>query len=364
MLCRHPSRKQFLARCARLAAGGGLALLAPPVAACHGTRSAASGPGTRPHDGHAAIDPGFEPGYVRLHRSGDLKRRADELWGRMSRCRLCPRECGAARLAGATGECGASAELRIASYHPHFGEERPLVGRAGSGTVFLSHCNLRCVFCINWPINHQGQGDRREIEELAAMMLRLQDQGCHNINVVTPTHYAAHVLRALDRAAGRGLRLPVVYNTSGWERADVLPLLDGVVDIYLPDFKYSDPAMANRYSSGARSYPQVTRAALLEMYRQVGTAVPAADGLMYRGLMVRHLVLPNDVSGTKGVLDWIAASLPRDTYVNLMAQYRPAHRAREYPALSRALTRQEYDQAVVWAREAGLTRVDIQGWRG
>ncbi len=364
-----PSRKQFLAHCAQLAACGGLALLGSPLAACHrqGTRTATPGsrnaepdirPAGRPR---AGIDPDFEPGYVSLHRSGELKRRGDELWARMARCRLCPRECGTARLAGAKGECGASADLRIASYHPHFGEERSLVGRGGSGTVFFSHCNLRCVFCINWPINHDGQGENHDIEELATMMLHLQDQGCHNINVVTPTHYAAHILRGLDRAAARGLRLPVVYNTSGWERADVLPLLDGVVDIYLPDFKYSDPAMAHRYSSGARSYPEVTSGALVEMQRQVGTARPAADGLMYRGLMIRHLVLPNDVSGTKGVVEWIAQHLPLDTYVNLMSQYRPAHRAREFPALARAITRREFELAVQWARQAGLTRLDIQG---
>ncbi len=358
----HPSRKQFLVRCAHLAACGGLALLGPPLAGCNGRGARPAG--TRPNARAAAIDPDFEPGYLRLHPTGELKARADELWGRMARCRLCPRECGAARTAGDRGECGASAELRIASFHPHFGEERPLVGVGGSGTVFFSHCNLRCVFCINWPINHQGQGDTVDTEQLATMMLRLQDQGCHNINLVTPTHYAAHILRALDRAAARGLRLPVVYNTSGWERADVLPTLDGVVDIYLPDFKYADPAMSNRYSAGARSYPEVTRAALIEMHRQVGIAVAADDGLMYRGLMIRHLILPNGVGGTRDVVQWIANTLPRDTYVNLMAQYRPAHRAREFPALSRAITRQEYDQAVSWARDAGLTRLDIQGWRG
>lgn len=369
MPCARPTRKEFLAQCAQLATCGGLALAGWMLAACgRPTRSVQPGFGLNgasdawPAEGRQPrIDPDFEPGYLALHRSGELRRRGEQLWQRMSRCQLCPRECGAARLAGARGTCGASADLRIASYHPHFGEERPLVGRFGSGTVFLSHCNLRCVFCINWPINHDGQGDRRHLDELATMMLRLQDQGCHNINVVTPTHYAAHVLLALDRAAERGLRLPLVYNTSGWERVDVLALLDGVVDIYLPDFKYFDPAMANRYSAGARSYPEVTSAAILEMHRQVGVAKPVPDGLMYRGLMIRHLVLPNDVSGTKGVLGWIAANLPRDTYVNLMSQYRPAHRAREYPALSRPLTRREFELAVAWTRESGLTRVDVQG---
>lgn len=365
------SRKQFLARCARLAASGGAALVCQALAGCRpvGTTSGSHamnlGVPVAPRTGRRpAIDPAFEPAYLALHRTGELKRRGEQLWEAMEPCRLCPRECKARRLSGKRGICGASATLRIAAYHPHFGEERPLVGRGGSGTVFFSHCNLRCVFCINWPINHEGEGEDRELEDLAVMMLRLQDMGCHNINVVTPTHYAAHILLALDRAAGRGLRLPIVYNTSGWERADVLALLDGVVDIYLPDFKYADADMARRYSAGAASYPEVTAAAIREMHRQVGVARAAADGLMYRGLMIRHLVLPNDVSGTRKVIEWIAENLPRDTYVNLMSQYRPAYRAAEYPALARRLTTAEFQQAVRWAREAGLTQLDIQGGRG
>ena len=305
----------------------------------------------------------FEPAYLDLHRRGELARRGERLQAMMARCHLCPRQCGAARLAGDRGICGASARLEVASHHPHFGEERPLVGRGGSGTIFFSHCNLRCVFCINWPISQGGEGDRCSADDLAVMMLRLQGVGCHNINVVTPTHYAAHIVLALDRAAAKGLRLPVVYNTSGWERAEILELLDGVVDIYLPDLKYADPAMADRYSSGARSYPEVTRAAILEMHRQVGVARPGTDGIMRRGLMIRHLVMPNGVSGTRQSIDWIASHLPRDTYVNLMSQYRPAFKAADYPALARALARTEYEQAVALALAAGLTRLDIQGWR-
>jgi putative pyruvate formate lyase activating enzyme len=327
---------------------GGAALVCTPFAACGAPAGAAR----------------FEPAYLRLHRSGELKRRGEQLWSAMEPCRLCPRECGARRLSSKEGFCGASSALRIAAHNPHFGEERPLVGRGGSGTIFFSHCNLRCVFCINWPINHAGEGERCSLDDLSSMMLRLQEIGCHNINLVTPTHYAAHILLALDRAAGRGLRLPLVYNTSGWERLDVLSLLDGVVDIYLPDFKYSDASMARQYSAGAESYPEVTAAAILEMHRQVGTAHAAADGLMYRGVMIRHLVLPSAVSGTRKVLEWIARNLPRDTYVNLMSQYRPAHRARDYPALARRLTVHEYRQAVAWAREFGLTQLDLQGEPG
>jgi putative pyruvate formate lyase activating enzyme len=311
----------------------------------------------------AALDPGFEPSFVKLHRTGELRRRAEALFGLMESCRLCPRECGADRVAGEEGFCGASGQLRVSSFHAHFGEERPLVGSGGSGTVFFAHCSLRCVFCLNWEISQRGDGQDRGVEELAHMMLRLQETGCHNINIVTPTHYSAHVVQALDLAAAKGLRLPLVYNTCGWERLEILRMLDGVVDVYLPDFKYADSAMAARYSSGAETYPELTRQALLEMHRQVGVARPAADGLMYRGLMIRHLVMPNDVGGTRRVVWWIAEHLPKDTYVNLMSQYRPEHEALDYPKIARRLRREEYEQAVGWARAAGLTNLDIQGWR-
>jgi putative pyruvate formate lyase activating enzyme len=309
----------------------------------------------------AAVDPDFEPGYLPLHRRGELRERGRALWNVMEQCRLCPRECGADRVGGERGFCRASADLEVSAFAPHFGEERPLVGSGGSGTVFLTHCGLRCVFCINWQTSHGGRGETRTIDELAGMMLRLQAAGCHNINVVTPTHYSPHIVLALDVAAQRGLRLPLAYNTCGWERPEILEVLDGIVDIYLPDFKYSDGAMAAKYSAGADSYPQMTRSALLEMHRQVGVAKPAADGLMYRGLMVRHLVMPNDVGGTKEVIGWIAENLPKDTYFNLMSQYRPMYEADEYPAIARRVSRDEYAQAVRWAREAGLTNLDIQG---
>jgi putative pyruvate formate lyase activating enzyme len=337
-----PSRRLFLEASVGLA-GLGTAYASPPK---------------------AAIDSAFEAPYVKLHRTGELRRRADSLWALMETCRLCPRECGAARLRGEKGFCHGARDVEVSSHHPHFGEERSLVGRGGSGTVFLTNCNLRCVFCINWEVSQGGQGRRRRLDDLADMMLDLQRRGCHNVNIVTPTHYSPHVVRALDLAAGRGLRLPVVYNTCGWERLEVLRLLDGVVDIYLPDFKYWDGKMAAKYSSGAETYPEVTREAVLEMHRQVGVAHPAADGLMYRGLMIRHLVMPNDVGGTKEILAWVASSLPRDTYVNIMSQYRPVYRASEFPEIARRLTRAEYEEAVACARRLGLTNLDIQGWRG
>jgi putative pyruvate formate lyase activating enzyme len=339
------------------------------VAGCKQKATAISQPGNqeneRPERGKAErtarIDPAFEPAYLKLHKSGELKKRGEELWKVMESCQLCNRECGVNRLEGEEGFCQASSQLEVSSYHAHFGEERPLVGRHGSGTIFFTNCGLRCVFCINWEINQAGRGSPRSIEDLANMMLHLQQTGCHNINVVTPTHYPAHILLAVDVAAGKGLRLPLVYNTCGWERLDILKKLDGVIDIYLPDFKYADGKMAAKYSSGAETYPEGTKAALLEMHRQVGVARPARDGLMYRGLMIRHLVMPNRVAGSKQVMEWIGENLPKDTYINIMSQYRPMYKAFSYPDIARGITRSEYIEALHAAKEAGLTNLDIQG---
>jgi len=304
----------------------------------------------------------FQPGYLKLSQTGELKKRGDELWEMMTTCSLCPRECGAARLQGERGFCEASSTLEIASYHPHFGEEDPLVGKGCSGTVFFSNCGLRCVFCINWEISQGGEGNQQTIDDLVDMMLHLQHIGCLNINVVTPTHYSAHIVLALDKAARQGLRLPLVYNTCGWEKIEILKILDGIVDIYLPDFKYADSKMATIYSSGADTYSELTRESLLEMNRQVGVAKPGSDGIMYRGLMIRHLVMPNEVSGTKEIIEWISGNLPKDTYLNLMSQYRPMYKAIEYPEISRRLTDDEYLNTIKWAKEAGLTNLDIQGF--
>lgn len=340
------SRRRFIRACVEAAAVG---MVAPGVLARE-----------EKADGHTGATARFEPAYLALHRSGELKRRGEALWERLAACDLCPRGCGVNRLKGEKGTCRATSELVIAAYHPHFGEEPPLVGRGGSGTIFFAHCSLRCVFCINWPISHGGDGKPGSLDDLAGMMIELQQRGCHNINVVTPTHYSAHILRALDRAAARGLRLPVVYNTCGWERLDVLRLMDGVVDIYLPDFKYADAQMATRHLGDSEGYPERTREALLEMHRQVGAARPGPDGLMRRGLMIRHLVMPNNAARTDEVLRWIGENLPRDTYVNVMSQYTPVHRAREFPEIARRLTRREYAQALAWAREAGLTQIEQQ----
>lgn len=336
-------RREFIKSCVNLAAGGiGASLLSQEVG-CKENQS------------------NFEPAYLELHKSGELRKRGDQLWKMMDECRLCPRECGAHRLKGEEGFCRASSQLEISAYHPHYGEEKPLVGRGGSGTVFFTNCNLRCVFCLNWEINHKGIGNRESIDKLANMMLKLQKTGCININVVTPTHYSPHIVRAVDKAAAKGLRLPIVYNTSGWERLEILKKLDGIVDIYLPDFKYADGNMSTKFSSGAGSYPEVTKKALLEMNRQVGTAKPAPNGQIYRGLMIRHLVMPNHAGGTKDVVQWIARNLPKDTYLNLMSQYRPMYKAGKFPEIARKITREEYTEAVAWAKNAGLTNLDIQG---
>lgn len=311
--------------------------------------------------GQQMSDLDFEPAYVKLHRSGELKKRGERLWQLMESCRLCPRMCEVDRLKGERGVCRATSQLLISSFHPHFGEERPLVGRYGSGTIFFTHCNLRCVFCINWEISHEGEGDVCSIQRLAQMMLRLQKMGCHNINVVTPTHYLPHILLALDISVEKGLRLPIVYNTCGWELVDIIKMLDGIVDIYMPDFKYSDGKMAAKYSAGAANYPDITKMAILEMHRQVGTAHPAKDGLLYRGLLIRHLVMPNNVSGSKEVLRWISENLPQDTYINIMSQYTPVYKAKDYPEINRRITAKEYDDIVRYAKDLGLTNLDIQG---
>ncbi|MCX8021314.1 MAG: radical SAM protein [Syntrophorhabdaceae bacterium] len=304
----------------------------------------------------------FEPSYLKLHRSGELKKRGERLWESMGSCNLCPRGCGVNRLKGEKGFCNANSQLMVSAFHPHFGEEKPITGWNGSGTIFFTHCNLRCVYCINWEINHEGRGEVVTIEQLAEMMLGLQKIGCHNINLVTPTHYSPHILLAADMAAAKGLRLPLLYNSSGWEKLDVLKILDGVVDIYLPDFKYSNGKMASKYSSGADTYPGITKIAISEMHRQVGVARLEKDGLIKKGLIIRHLVLPNNVSGTREVLHWIANNLPKDTYVNLMSQYTPQYKAFQYHEISRKITRKEYNDAIKWAREFGLINLDIQGY--
>ncbi|MCD4781174.1 MAG: radical SAM protein [Candidatus Omnitrophica bacterium] len=303
----------------------------------------------------------FSPAYIALQKKGELKRRGEALWATMETCRLCPRECGANRLAGQKGFCHASAQLEISSAGPHTGEEPPLVGSAGSGTIFFTNCSLLCVFCVNAGISHEGKGQEVTIDDLAGMMISLQKRNCHNINLVTPSHYLPHILLALDKAVLKGLKVPVVYNSSGWERIEMLKMLEGVVDIYLPDFKYIKPEMASLYSAGAHTYPEITKQALLEMHRQVGIATPARNGLMQRGLMIRHLVMPNDVSSSCEVMAWIGENLPEQSYVNIMSQYAPHYKAKDFSAINRRITREEYQAVLQAARAAGLLNLEVQG---
>jgi len=300
----------------------------------------------------------FDPAYLRLDRTGQLAKRAQELYSIFRSCRLCPRQCGVNRLKGEKGVCSSTSRAKVYSTHPHFGEEKPLVGRGGSGTIFFSHCNLLCVFCQNWEISHRGDGSVVSDDTIGRLMVELQDIGCHNINVVTPTHCVPNIVQGLRSAIRRGLRVPVVYNCGGYDPVEIIKLLDGIVDIYLPDYKYTDGAMAEKYSNGARDYPEVAAAAIEEMHRQVGELVVDEKGIALRGLMIRHLVMPHNIAGTDKFVKFVANKLTRSTYVNIMAQYRPEHRAHKYPELSRRIARDEYSQAIQWAREAGLTCLD------
>ena len=273
-------------------------------------------------------------------------------------CRICPRCCGVNRLAGESGKCHVTWPVIVSSYGPHFGEEAPLVGRQGSGTIFFTYCNLNCVFCQNYTISQRGEGSSVSSRQLAQMMLSLQARDCHNINLVTPTHVMPNILNATRIALKKGLSIPLVYNTSGYERVEILKLLDGIVDIYLPDMKYMDADQAQEYSSGASDYPEMAKAAIMEMNRQVGGHLTDKRGIALRGLMIRHLVMPNRVAGTEKFTKWVAENLPKSTYVNVMAQYRVEYKAFEYQQIARGITVEEFLEAMGWAEKFGLTRLD------
>jgi putative pyruvate formate lyase activating enzyme len=296
----------------------------------------------------------FEPAYLQLLRSGELKRRVKAAYARLAACDICARECGVNRRESAEGAaCKTGERAVVSSAGPHFGEEDPLVGTGGSGTIFFAWCNLWCQFCQNYDISQRGSGYEVEAEELAGMMLSLQSQGCHNINLVSPSHVVPQILAALLVAAEAGLRRPLVYNTGGYDSLETLKLLDGVVDIYMPDMKYADANIARRYSKIA-NYPVVNQAAIREMHNQVGDLRIDDRGVAQRGLLVRHLVLPEDQAGTAEIVAFLRDEISPDTYINVMAQYRPCFRAHELPPLNRRITDQEYSRAVELAQEAGL----------
>jgi putative pyruvate formate lyase activating enzyme len=284
-----------------------------------------------------------------------LRRQAKALFALASPCRLCPNECGVDRLSGETGRCGIGFGPRIYSSGPHFGEEPALVGTRGSGTVFFSGCNLACVFCQNWEISQEREGHDLSLADLAKVFLDLQAQGCHNLNLVTPTHQAHAIVAVLAVALEAGFHLPIVWNCGGYESVQALRLLDGIVDIYMPDLKYGDNAVGQQLS-GVPDYSAVATAAVREMHRQVGDLALDEHGIATRGLLVRHLVLPNSLADTETVARFLAEEVSKDTYTNVMAQYRPMHRAASFPEIARPVTDAEYDQAGAQAALAGLRR--------
>jgi putative pyruvate formate lyase activating enzyme len=296
---------------------------------------------------------GFEPAYVQLG-TDELRRRVAEAYARLEACDLCPRECGVNRRESARGAgCHTGERALVSSAGPHFGEEAPLVGRGGSGTIFFTWCNLACQYCQNADISQLGHGQEVEPEELAQLMLSVQAQGCHNVNLVSPSHVVPQILAALLIATEAGLRLPLVYNTGGYDSLKTLALLDGVVDIYMPDMKYAQPEPALRYSK-VQHYPQVNQAAVQEMHRQVGDLVLDDRGVAQRGLLVRHLVLPGDLAGTAEIVRFLREKISPHTYINVMDQYRPCYRAHELPPLNRRIMAEEYARAVRLAQGAGL----------
>ena len=312
----------------------------------------------------APCAPGWEPAYLALHRTGELRRRAERAVDALRSCRVCPRNCEVDRLADKYAFCKTGRYAVVASCFPHFGEEDCLRGWNGSGTIFFSHCNLRCVFCQNYDISQAvrvTESRGTPPERLAEMMLELQALGCHNINFVTPEHVVPQVLEALALAVERGLCLPIVYNTSAYDSAESLEWLDGVVDIYMPDFKYWTPERAKRYLK-AEDYPEVARARIKEMHRQVGPLRVDEEGLAYRGLLLRHLVMPGALDETEAILRWVRDELGPDTYVNLMDQYYPAGKVGPdlYPELNRRLRREEFLEAQRIAHELGLRRLDVR----
>lgn len=287
-----------------------------------------------------------------------LSEKVKALYKLIEHCTLCPRRCGVNRLDNKKGFCGVGLLPLVSSAGPHFGEEPELVGRHGSGTIFFAGCNLGCLFCQNYDISHLKYGDEISIKDLAKEMLTLQRVGCHNINLVTPTHVVPQIVEALVYAVEKGLDIPIVYNTGGYDSLETIKILDGIIDIYMPDAKYSDPKIAKKYSN-AEDYPDVMKTAIKEMHRQVGDLVRhgGENGIAVKGLLVRHLVMPNGLAGTKNIMHFIAAEISKDTYVNIMDQYRPCYRAIEFPEINRRITETEYMEAIEMAKAEGL-------WRG
>ncbi len=299
----------------------------------------------------------FEPAYINTFEQGLFKDKIEKAYRLLKSCVLCPRKCGVDRLSGETGICRTAKLARVSSYNPHFGEEAPLVGTHGSGTIFFAHCNLLCLFCQNFEISHQGHGQEVSDDELAGLMLDLQNIGCHNINFVTPSHVVPQILSAVEIAVPGGLSIPLVFNTGGYDRIATLKLLDGVFDIYMPDFKFWDSHVAE-ITCQAGDYPQVAEKAIIEMHRQVGDLQVDDAGIARRGMLIRHLVLPDGLAGTREIMRFIVKDISPDSYVNVMSQYRPCGRAAEVKGLNSHLSAGDYHKAVQAAKQEGITRLD------
>ena len=296
------------------------------------------------------------PSYLNVYAENKLEEKIKQLNEILSSCRLCPRQCRVNRLKDERGFCGAGKDLRVSSAFAHFGEETCLVGRNGSGTIFFSHCNLKCAFCQNYEISHLAEGREVGIKELAEYMLSLQNIGCHNINLVTPTHFACQILEALAIAIKDGLNIPLVYNCGGYESEEVIGILNGVVDIYMPDAKFSSAEASQRFCGVSDYFPNLKRV-LKRMHQQVGD-LEIRDGIATRGLLVRHLVLPGGLAGTREIMEFIAQEISVSTYINIMAQYRPCGQAHRFAQINRYITHQEYAEAISIARSFGLSRFD------
>lgn len=297
------------------------------------------------------------PSYIDLYKKGELKKRIDEAWALLKSCVLCPRNCKVNRLIDEKGLCNTGKRAVVSSYGPHFGEESPLVGKRGSGTIFITWCSMRCIYCQNYSISQLGEGTETSNEDLAKMMLSLQEQGCHNINIVTPTHVVPQILSALEMAIERGLNIPLVYNTGGYDSVETLKIIDKVFDIYMPDMKYGDKTTAAKLSK-VSNYPKINQDAVLEMHRQVGDLVLDGNGIAQRGLLIRHLVLPENLAGTEKVLEFISKKISKNTYLNIMDQYNPHYKAFKKPQLNKRITSNEYNYALELAKRYGLNRLD------
>ncbi|MGF7058379.1 radical SAM protein [Brassicibacter mesophilus] len=293
------------------------------------------------------------PSYLDLLHNGELMKKVNILNKMLEECVLCPHQCKVNRKKGERGYCRTLENPIVSGAQPHFGEEQELIGNYGSGTIFFSHCNLGCVFCQNYEISHCGEGEEVSVNRLAAMMIYLKNKGCHNINLVSPSHIVPQIVEAIFIASQNGLDIPIVFNSNGYDLTDTIGLLDGIVDIYMPDIKFSDDNVAFKYL-GVKDYYSIAKNAVIEMYKQVGNLKTDQNGIAYRGLLIRHLVMPYNIAGTEKIMQFISDKLSKDTYVNIMAQYYPSYKAHDIERLKRRITLDEYEAAVNAAKEAGL----------